>query len=191
MSKAFDTISRPKLIVVLTSFLDNDYVTLVSYLLQHTALQVRLPGTDGIKFKTDRGTPQGDSLSPALFIVYLEAALRDLRNILPIRPQLDIDLHLPTDTSYYADYVDFLSSRGTDLQSCLPAIGDTLKQWDLTVNSAKTEFTHIERFTDCIAEEWRLTRKLGSLLGDREDIIISAYAAVIRQVWKAFVKNAQ
>ena len=101
MSKAFDTISRPKLIDALASFLDNDDATLISYLLQHTTLQVRLSGTDGIMFKTDRGTPQGDSLSPVLSVVYLEAALRDVRNILPIRPQLDVDLdlHLPTDTS--------------------------------------------------------------------------------------------
>ena len=82
-----------------------------------------------------------------------------------------------TKSQDYAGIIRQGLSRGTDLQSCLPAIGDTLKQWDLTVNSAKTEFTHIERFSDCIAEEWRLTRKLGSLLGDREDIIISAYAA--------------
>eukprot|EP00117_Sycon_ciliatum_P021388 scpid32601/ scgid1959/ Probable RNA-directed DNA polymerase from transposon BS; Reverse transcriptase len=193
MSKAFDTISRPKLINVLASFLDNDDVTLISYLLQHTTLQVRLPGTDGIKFKTDRGTPQGDSLSPVLFIVYLElAALRDVRNILPIRPQLDIDLHLPTDTSY-ADDVDFLSSRGTDLQSCLPVIGDTLKQWDLTVNSTKTEFTHIERFSDCIAEEWRLTRKLGSLLGDREDVSrrMQLATGAFQRLWALWVRGSQ
>ena len=150
------------------------------------------PGTDGIKFKTDRGTPQGDSLSPVLFIVYLEAALRDVRNILPIRPQLDIDLHLPTDTSY-ADDVDFLSSRGTDFQSCLPVIGDTLKQWDLTVNSAKTEFTHIERFSDCIAEEWRLTRKLGSLLGDREDVSrrMQLATGAFQRLWGLWVRGSQ
>ena len=33
------------------------------------------------------GTPQGDSVSPIFFVIYLEATLRDLRDNLPQRPQ--------------------------------------------------------------------------------------------------------
>jgi len=109
MSKAFDTISRQRLLDVLTTFLAADEVSMISYLLRHTTLEVRLPGFKGEVFNTNRGTPQGDSLSPVLFVVYLEAALQDVRLILSPRPQLDLDLALPSDTEY-ADDVDFLSS---------------------------------------------------------------------------------
>ena len=40
------------------------------------------------------GTPQGDSLSPVSFTVYLEAALRDLRSRVPPRPPADDRLPL-------------------------------------------------------------------------------------------------
>ena len=56
-------------------------------------------------FATSICTPQGDSLSPVLFTVYLEAALRDLRSRLPTRPQTDANLPLDVE---YADDTDFI-----------------------------------------------------------------------------------
>lgn len=48
--------------------------------------------------------PQGDAISPILFMVYLELALRELRNK-SIRPA--IDSHIPHEISY-ADDADFI-----------------------------------------------------------------------------------
>ena len=48
------------------------------------------------------GTPQGDSLSPVLFIVYLETALREIREI------NKTEEGIPTEMAY-ADDVDFIS----------------------------------------------------------------------------------
>ena len=53
-------------------------------------------------FLANVGTPQGDSLSPVLFIVYLETALRKIREI------NRIEEGLPTEKAY-ADDVDFIS----------------------------------------------------------------------------------
>ena len=53
-------------------------------------------------FLANVGTPRGDSLSPVLFIVYLETALREIREINRIEERL------PTETAY-ADDVDFIS----------------------------------------------------------------------------------
>ena len=58
-------------------------------------------------FATTIGTPQGDSFSPVLFTVYLEAALRDLRSRLLTRPPEDAALPLDVE---YADDTDFIST---------------------------------------------------------------------------------
>ena len=80
MSKAFDCIRRDKLLTVLESFLTEDDVRLVRVLLTNTTLQVRIGRAVSESLETTIGTPQGDSLSPVLFVIYLEAALRDLRS---------------------------------------------------------------------------------------------------------------
>jgi len=190
MSKAFDTISRQRLMSVLASFLPEDEVRIIAYLLKKTTLAVTLPSALGEEFRTTRGTPQGDSLSPVLFVIYLEAALRDVRQLLNPRTPEDILLHLPTDIGY-ADDVDFMSTDGQAIRDQLPAISDTLKEWDLVVNEAKTEFTTISRCKDRIDEEWRVVKKLGSLLGDQEDMSRRQQRATdaLQRLWALWIRR--
>ena len=191
MSKAFDTISRHRLLTILASFLENDEVTIISYLLRNTSLEVRLPGGKSEQFQTTRGTPQGDSLSPVLFVIYLEAALREVRQIICARPDLDVRLGLPTDTEY-ADDVDFLSSDCKRIQELLPDIAKCLKAWDLNINESKTELTNITRLNDRVCEEWRLTRKLGSLIGDHEDAArrMQLATAALHRLWALWIRGS-
>jgi len=76
LSKAFDTVNRSKLMAVLGTFLNTDEVRIIQMLLTNTNLRTRIGQHIGDVFSTTTGTPQGDSLSPVLFIVYLEAAMR-------------------------------------------------------------------------------------------------------------------
>ena len=85
MSRAFDTIRRDRLMQILETFLDDSELRMIRLLLADTTLEPRLAKGSCAMFNTTIGTPQGDSLSPVLFIVYLEAALRDLRLMLPQR----------------------------------------------------------------------------------------------------------
>ena len=85
LSHAFDTIRREKLLSVLHSSLDTDNVRIIRLLLSETNITVRGDDALSAPFNTTVGTPQGDSLLPVLFIVYLEAALRTLRRCLPRR----------------------------------------------------------------------------------------------------------
>ena len=167
LSRAFDTIRRDKLLDKLQTFLGKSEMRIIRLLLADTSLEPRLSTGECHAFATSIGMPQGDSLSPVLFTVYLEAALRDLRSHLPTRPQTDANLPLDVE---YADDTDFISSSRLfldDIERIAPAC---LAEWSLTINAFKTERSSVCRHADRVDEEWRMTRKLGSLLGEAEDV---------------------
>ena len=190
LSRAFDTIRRDKLLEVLQSFLDEPELRMIRFLLAATSLEPRLSTGDCHAFASTIGTPQGDSLSPVLFTVYLEAALRDLRSRLPPRPPADD--RLPLDVEY-ADDIDFISySRPylNDIERIAPAC---LAEWSLQLNAAKTERTSVSRQVDRAHEPWRTTRKLGSLLGDAEDVARRMQLANVsfHKMWTVWFRGAQ
>ena len=82
MSAAFDTINRHELLEILKDIIEEDEVRIIQYLLSETTLNVKIDGAETKRpFTSNIGTPQGDSLSPVLFIIYLEHALKDIRNM--------------------------------------------------------------------------------------------------------------
>ena len=131
------------------------------FLLSNANITIKIKGaTDEMPFLANVGQPQGDSLSPILFIVYLETALREIREI------NKTEEGIPTEMAY-ADDVDFISMiKHKDVGD----ISKVLKKYKLLVNNDKTECTTISRKNQKKEEEWRSTRKVGSLLGDEEDI---------------------
>ena len=78
-------------------------------LLADTNLKVKLGEAMSDPFQSTIGTPQGDGLSPILFAIYLESALREVRAEASewTRPNEDIGLPLE---AIYADDCDFLST---------------------------------------------------------------------------------
>eukprot|EP00794_Sanderia_malayensis_P009396 gene9397-10384_t len=161
MSSAFDTIDRKLLLDILRGILEQDELRLVRFLLSDTNISIKVSGaTEEISFLGNTGTPQGDSLSPVLFILYLETALREVREI---HKKANC---LPTEMAY-ADDVDFISMlKHKDVNE----ISGIRKKYKLLVNNDKTEYTTINRKKAKNDEEWRKVKKVGSLLGDEEDI---------------------
>ena len=186
MSRAFDTIRRDKLLTVLETFVNDSQLRLIRNILAETTLQPRLGKVS--TFATFIGTPQGDILSPVLFVIYLEAALRDLRHNLPQRPREDINMpHYIA----YADDVDFISNSYVFLNEVQRLAPGCLLQWHLVINESKIEHTNIHRRNTRDVEQWRKTRKLGSLLGDAEDVTRrKQLAAVAFQImWSLWVRK--
>ena len=142
LSRAFDSIRRDKLLEVLQSFLDEPELRMIRFLPAATSLEPRLSTGECHAFASTIGTPQGDSLSPVLFTVYLEAALRDLRSRLPPRPPADA--RLPLDVEY-ADDIDFISYSRPYLNEIERIAPDCLTEWSLQINAAKTERTSVSR----------------------------------------------
>ena len=126
LSRGFDTIRRDKLLEVLQSFLDEPELRMIRFLLAATSLEPRLSTGECHAFASTIGTPQGDSLSPVLFTVYLEAALRDLRSRLPPRPPADVKLPLDVE---YADDIDFISYSRPYLNEIERIAPDCLGEW--------------------------------------------------------------
>ena len=72
MSVAFDTINRQKLLDVI----EEDELRLIRFLLSNTHINLKVNGTEiRVSFLSNTETPEGESLSPVLFIIYLEHAI--------------------------------------------------------------------------------------------------------------------
>ncbi|XP_029654833.1 uncharacterized protein LOC115228377 [Octopus sinensis] len=177
MSRACDSIHRDLLMKILQSFLEEDETRMIQVLLTNTELTVRLGMTLSRPFLTNVETSQGESLSPLLFLIYLEAALRELRSLYEESIAEII----------YADDVDFVFSDRSALARLLEIAPGKLGKWFLKINSDKTEVVEILRSDTQLIETRRLSKKLGSLLGDREDIMRRKTLAAV--ALKTFMKN--
>ena len=183
MSKAFDTVNRSKLLEVLSSFLDSDSIILIRMLMENTTNRIRLENTLGENIQVTHEVPQGDSLSPVLFTIYLKAVLQDLEEEL-IKRGFDIEI---IHYILYTDDTDFISLDET-LIGQLEAISQTVfAKWCLKVNPLKTEHTVVSK----TQTEWHKTGKLGSLLKESKDFCKRKQAAeiVFNQLWFLWKKN--
>ena len=75
---------------------------------------------------------------------------------------------LPQEATY-ADDADFLTTSEEEKNTITEKIGEILLRDNLKVNNSKTEQTEIFR-GERNTEQWMTVKKLGSLLGDTEDI---------------------
>ena len=72
LEKAFDFLDRPMLLEILRSnnLCNEDELRMVQFLLSETTLRAKIDGKQGPIFSTLIGTPQGDGISPILFLIY-------------------------------------------------------------------------------------------------------------------------
>ena len=134
MTAAFDTIDRNQLLNIIATIVNEDKLRIIRFLLSNTKINTRIHGAT----KTNTcisivGTPQGDSLSPVLSIVYLEHF--EVRTTLP-RPIVKYEKEISNEIAY-ADDVDFIGQDYININE----IQETLHKYQLKVNKDKTEFT--------------------------------------------------
>ena len=114
------------------------------------------------------------SISYYLTLV-LAGALNHLRILIPFRQVLpyNISTLMPLE-SEYADDVDFLAEELLHLQFIQAVASNVLKQWNLNINTTKTEFVdfHLAQKNDedFEKETWRQTKLLGSHMCSIYDI---------------------
>ncbi len=165
MSKAFDCIDRKKLINVLKGIVAPSEYQMIRYILSDTCLTARIGGEYGERFGTTIGVPQGDALSPILFTIYLEAAMREFRNENPVQSQQESfnqDILYADDTDFVTQIRDQQQNNAQTVQK----LSEVLQRWNLKVNTDKTEYIQINRrnIKDIAV------RKLGNLISSEKDI---------------------
>ena len=174
MSKAFDTIDRSRLLNILNARgISEDNDTLIKILLSNTSLQVKQGKNIAREFKTNRKVPQDNGLSPILFTLYLDEALKKIDRKIDqpntINEPSTIALH---DHDFakryrsclrshleYADDVDFLCDSEEEAKEILQIAKNVLMKYNLTINEAKTEIIKYTKDADL-----RKVKKRGTIL---------------------------
>ena len=185
MSKAFDTVIRPKLIDILDARgVEPGDIGIIKLLLTNTSLQVKCGKTVGEKFATNIGVPQGDGLSPKLFTLYLDVALREIEERAKFASERDhcyasnwtgLTLHghdyhktstlNPPLHIEYADDVDFFPKNSDNEETIFEIAKTTLKEYNLNVNDPKTEKATYSKTCDL-----RKIKKLGTVLDEAAEV---------------------
>jgi hypothetical protein len=146
-SEAFDTVDHAKMIQVLLALgYPQDAIRVVQNLYTDATTAVQTPYGLTEPIKIERGTLQGDGLSPLLFIIYLEPLLRWLRvgargyQYSAFQHAADKIRHQTPDCTF-ADDLNILTSSRTDLAIQADKV-TAYSQWArLTVNLDKTTAT--------------------------------------------------
>ena len=178
MSKAFDTVSRSKLMSILESILADCELHMMHILINDIILNVRLGDKTGSNINTSVGICQGDCLSALLFIIYLASAIKPLpphfQQVDSKRPLwsaldwlVDKDKHNVEVDPKYADDITFVRTDESKMNQIERVIPEMLEQNNLFVNTTKTEKYEISRISD---NSWKKCKLLGSLLDTKEDI---------------------
>eukprot|EP00117_Sycon_ciliatum_P002356 scpid25615/ scgid4849/ LINE-1 reverse transcriptase homolog len=156
-SGAFDTIVREK---ALARFSDSGAATdVVATLISDTTVRVKLSSHLGKAFATNIGVVQGDPLSPIMYNVYAEGAMRHLDPILS-------HLSLPAPTTQYADDTTIHDTERREVEEIVEKSSEKFKEDNLMLNIQKTQYITVTKADS----SWRSVKLLGSLLGSAEDI---------------------
>ena len=181
MSKAFDTVDRPKLLKHLEKILNAGEMRLMEILINDVILNVRIGKNTGKEINTEIGIAQGDFLSAVLFIFYLSIALekeeeeaeekvKEDHNYGMYWSDLDWiinkDLHNVKIDPKYADDITYVRSAYHKINRKKRTIPSTLEKENLYINNEKTEEFTASRENS----SWKKCKLLGSILDTENDL---------------------
>ena len=157
--KAFDTVNREALMLILKKFgIPERLVTLIQHL--HTNVKVKLKvGDADVVFNATIGVKQGDNMAPVLFLFYIQAAIESMDRNWPVpkpefyfkadsqltgRPYTARGVRFNFWTSLYADDGGFIFRSRADLKSGCRCAYVTLLAFGLRMHVAgKTEALYV------------------------------------------------
>eukprot|EP00775_Hariotina_reticulata_P006754 gene6754-biopygen8553 len=152
MTEAFDTIDHDKLLMIMYDLgFPTDAIEVVKDLYTNARTTFQTPYGPTPALEINRGTIQGDSLSPFLFIIYLEPLLRWLKagnkgyTVGALKSEgTDVQQHYQISDITYADDLNALTGGPTgleDLKHQAAKISAYTTWGSLTVNNSKTTVT--------------------------------------------------
>lgn len=141
LKAAFDQVPRPQIWATLEKLeVTPKLIQAIKSLYKNIKAKVRLNGQTSEEFRLEKGIKQGDSLSPLLFIIYMDnihkKCKRDLRkatlgyhNLSPIR----------TEDLIYADDIIIMATSVNQLSSNINIWKKTLEENGMTLNLDKSK----------------------------------------------------
>ena len=136
---------------------------MMKILVENVKLRVRIGNSLGKEINTNIGVPQGDCLSPILFILYLAEALKPTQSI--ATPPYVEDHRYPNFSTNllmidqkYADDISWITNKEERKNEIRKQVPPILKEKNLQVNDSKTEEYEIKRGGD---ENWKKCKYLG------------------------------
>lgn len=156
--KAFDLVDRSSLWLKLISCgINGRLITVIYNLYDQAKSCVKMPnGSMSDQFMCNIGVRQGENLSPLLFAIYLNDfelfISQKYKGLSMVSTELnvnlsdeDVEVFVRLYALLYADDTVIMAENEHDLQSALNATYDYCKQWQLTVNTAKTKIVVFSR----------------------------------------------
>jgi hypothetical protein len=144
--KAFDCISRSAIAHCLRFHgIPNILIEAVMDLYTNTSARVKIGQDLSQPFTTSSGVLQGDTLAPFLFVIVLDAVLRDAKLTGYTLRKRQSSRHHKVCLPFlaFADDIALLSDTATDLQNALNSLFYSAQKVGLVINAHKTNFLHI------------------------------------------------
>ncbi|MFM7728357.1 MAG: RNA-directed DNA polymerase [Flavobacteriales bacterium] len=136
LQKAYDSVDREILWkVLLDRCQEEDERQLVNQVIKlHRQSEIEIGGH---RFEAEMGLPQGSILSPVLFNVYLEEALKTSDKLESVRKRGDL--------LAFADDMLVMSNSVSDLSDTIEALAELNIKWNLRLNKKKSEILTNEK----------------------------------------------
>ena len=104
------------LLQILKNIVEEDELRLIQFLFGNTHINTRINNADiNSPFTSNVGAPQGDGLSPVLFTIYLEHALKEVHTVIG-KPKSPLEEKIPREIAY-TDDVDFVGLEYIDIDA--------------------------------------------------------------------------
>lgn len=139
LTKAYDHVPIDRLWYVLASTpINATLINAVKQLYTNTTACVKYCGATSDAFPTTKGLRQGCAISPTLFNIYLQEALKEWRKKCK---NMGIPLNETTlYTLHFADDQVVLSQDAEDMEYMTRKLIEQYQEWGLTVNMEKTQY---------------------------------------------------
>ena len=138
-----------------------------------------MENAQAITFESNIGSPQGDSISGPLSTLYFYIGLQQIKDEMQKEPIDCRDINprgvekmgssIPEEVAY-PDDCDFITEIEKTQDKIYEKAEEIMTGKNLLVEEENTEYTTLKRGSKKDEREWRNVIKLGSKLGDREDI---------------------
>ncbi|XP_054289682.1 uncharacterized protein LOC129004977 [Macrosteles quadrilineatus] len=139
--KAYDSVLRKKMYEKMKMFgIPDKLINLTRMCIQKSRCKVKINGEYTSSFEVTTGVRQGDGLSPLLFNLVIEDALKKTKQL-----AAGINIGIKINVLAFADDVALLAENRKDLESLTKVLIKEANHVGLTINHQKTKYMNVAR----------------------------------------------